>query len=252
MLGAILGDIAGSDLEWSKPSGYNYKTSPLFMDQKRFTDDTVLTIATKYAIRNNISFASAYKSFGLRYYDKPYGKMFKAWLDTDGYPINNSYGNGSAMRVSYIGDYFNDIVTVGKYAAESARCTHCSKEGVKGAMAIAVAGYLARVCKNKKRIQRVLTQSFGYNLDIPLDEIRPTYIPDATCQNTVPLAIRCFLESESYEDCLRKVFSFDGDLDTIAAMSGGIAENFYGMMGLPTSMLIYKYLDTYLISCLIG
>ena len=252
MIGAILGDIAGSDIEFRQPADFDYKTYPLFSDNKFFTDDTIMTIATKYAIDNNMSFAQAYQMFGRKYYNSGYGFMFREWIKSENPQPYNSYGNGSAMRVSYIGEHFNDLREVEKWAIASAECTHNHPEGIKGAVATAQCVYLARNLYAKSEIKFFVQRTFGYDVDTPLDEIRQNYTYDITCQGTVPAAIRCFLESDNYETCIRNVFSLKGDVDTMGAIAGAIAYAYYDITGFDDNEILNRYLDQYLLECLNG
>lgn len=247
MVGAILGDIAGSWIEYGKPKGFDYKNIEIFNDECYFTDDTVMTIATKYAIDNNISFAKAYQKFGRKYPDAGYGNMFDNWIRSNNPKPYNSFGNGSAMRVSYIGEFFNNLQEVEKFAIKSAECTHNHTEGIKGAVAIATCIYMVRKGFKKDKLKQYI-QGLGYTLDKSLDEIRATYRYDITCQGTVPVAIQCFLESKDYESCIRNVFSLTCDTDTMACIAGGIAENFYKTTGFDNSDLLNRFLDSYLLN----
>ncbi len=242
MIGAILGDIAGSRFEFSKPEGFNAKTVSLFADNCFYTDDSVMTIATKYAVLNNTSYRVAYADFGKKYPLAGYGTMFKQWIEDFTHQPYHSFGNGSAMRVSFIGEYFSTIERVREEARKSAMCTHNHPEGIKGAEATAACVYLAKHGHSKRQIKRYVERNFGYRLNRPLFLTRPFSKFDITCQVSVPLAIRCFLESESWEDCIRKVFSITCDTDTIGCIAGGIAEAFYRGTGQNDKELLMKYL----------
>ncbi len=249
MIGAILGDIAGSDIEYVKPVGFDYRTAPMFNENKFITDDTIMTIATKYAIDNDISFTKSYQMFGRKFSDSKYGYggSFLKWIYEPFPKPYNSYGNGSAMRISYIGEKFNSLEEVEKWAIESAKCTHNHIEGIKGAVATAQTIYIARKGYTKKQIKDFVESNFKYNINLSLDEIRPNYRYDVTCQGTVPVAIRCFLESESYEDCIRNVFSLNGDVDTMGCIAGSIAENYYGSTGFNNYEILSNYCNKYLL-----
>lgn len=224
MLGAVAGDIIGSVYEsgWMKSTGF-----PLFTPESTFTDDTVLTIAVADCILHNGDYAETFKRYGRRYPNAGYGGMFYRWLHTPSSRPYNSFGNGSAMRVSPVGFAFDTIDEVLKEALRSAEVTHNHPEGVKGAQAIASAIFLARAGKERKEIAEYIEGQFGYNLHQTLDEIRPWYRFDETCQGSVPQAIIAFLESNDYEDAVRKAVSLGGDSDTIACMTGGIAQAYY-------------------------
>ncbi len=224
MLGAIAGDIIGSVYE----SGWIKRTNfALFAPGARFTDDTVLTVAVADCILNNKDYAVTLKEYGRRYPDAGYGGMFYRWLCRPDSAPYNSYGNGSAMRVSPVGFAFSTIDEVLREAKRSAEVTHNHPDGIKGAQVIASAIFLARTGKEKKEIARYIEERFGYNLRQTLDEIRPNYQFDETCQGSVPQAVIAFLESIDYEDAVRKAVSLGGDSDTLACMAGGIAQAYY-------------------------
>lgn len=228
MLGAIIGDIIGSVYEsgWMKSTDF-----PLFSSRSTYTDDTVLTVAVAECILNGKDYVTKLKEYGRRYPDAGYGGMFRKWLRDPASNAYNSYGNGSAMRVSPVGFAFDTLQEVLIEARRSAEVTHNHPEGIKGALAIASAIFLARTGKGKKEISEYIEEEFSYNLRQTLDEIRPGYHFDETCQGSVPQAIIAFLESTDYEDAVRKAVSLGGDSDTLACMAGGIAQAFYGRIG---------------------
>ena len=225
MLGAILGDIVGSAYEHDAPKTTDF---PLFGEFSRFTDDTVLTVATAHAILTGRSWADAYHDFGNRHPGAGYGGAFRAWLAREDRQPYGSWGNGAAMRVSPIGWAWSSIGDVLREAERSAAVTHDHWEGILGAQAVALAVYLARSGASKPEIRRIVTRHTGYPLDRTLDEIRPRYRFDVSSQRSVPEAITAFLESESVEHAIRLAVSLGGDADTQAAIAGGIAEAFYG------------------------
>ena len=149
VIGAILGDIAGSQYEFMRPKDLDYKKCELFTDNCYFTDDTVMTLAAKLAVKNNISFADSYRKLGRRYPDAGYGGMFDSWLRWDDEKPYNSFGNGSAMRCSYIGEHFNTEKEVIEWATKSAECTHNHHEGIKGAVVTSMCIYMARTGDRK-------------------------------------------------------------------------------------------------------
>lgn len=224
MLGAIAGDIVGSVYEHYPIKITNF---PLFEEGSCFTDDTVLTVAIAYAVLNHGGYQEPLKTFGRKYPYAGYAGRFSQWLESDDSLPYNSWGNGSAMRVSPIGFAFNTIDDILSEAKKTAEVTHNHPEGVKGAQATALAVYLARIGVSKKEIRSEITERFGYDLSRTVDEIRPTYVFDVSCQGTVPEAIIAFLDSESYEDAIRKAISLGGDSDTLACITGGIAQAFY-------------------------
>lgn len=245
MYGAMLGDLVGSRFEHNN---VKRKGFPLLSDLSHFTDDSIMTIAIAEAIMNYYEYdngtedlsgendaeklASRFivcmRKWGWRYPNAGYGGRFYEWLKKGGEPYN-SWGNGSAMRVSPVAWLFNDIDVVRKAAAISAEVTHNHPEGIKGAEAIASAVYLARKGEYKPYIREFIEKEFGYDLSRTCDEIRPDYTIDVSCQGSVPEAIISFLEGRDVVDVVRNAVSLGGDSDTIAAMAGAIAEAYYGM-----------------------
>ncbi len=225
MLGAIAGDIIGSVYE-----GRPIKTTdfPLFQEHSVFTDDTVLTVAVAQAILEGADYASSLKLFGRRYRSAGYGGSFFAWLFSADTAPYNSWGNGAAMRVSPIGFAYDSVDQVLDEASKTAEVTHNHPEGIKGAQATALAVFLARQGESKESIKREIAQRFSYDLDRSLNAIRPSYRFDISCQGSVPESIIAFLESEDFEDAVRKAISLGGDSDTMACIAGGIAQAFYG------------------------
>ncbi len=238
LYGAILGDIIGSPFEFSKVRQMS-KDFELFSDESKFTDDTVMTIAIADAIlRTNNSadgrvlfknVAKAMRYYGKKYPRAGYGGSFREWLKSENPKPYNSFGNGSAIRVSAAGWIFNSMFDTRECARMTARPTHNHPEGVKGAMAVASAIFLARKGATKDDIKNYIETEFDYDLSRSLDEIRPNYKFDETCQGSVPEAIIAFLESENFEDAIRNAVSLGGDTDTQAAIAGSIAEAFYGI-----------------------
>ena len=244
MHGAILGDIIGSPYEFDR--GRKIKDFKFFDRGARFTDDSVMTIAVAEALMraHGIGVIEDEKStkdliidmmhkWGHRYPDAGYGGRFYHWLaDSDREPYN-SWGNGSAMRVSAVGWLYDDLETARKIARWTAEVTHNHPEGVKGAEAIAAAICMARNGSSKEEIQKYTEKEFGYDLSRTCDEIRPGYRFDVSCQGSVPEAIRAFLDGKDFEDVIRTAVSLGGDCDTLTCIAGSIAEAFYGV---PDSM----------------
>jgi ADP-ribosyl-[dinitrogen reductase] hydrolase len=224
ILGAIIGDIIGSVFEW-----HNVKTTgfQLFTEKTDFTDDSVLTFATMDAILNGIDYTTAYQAYSRKFPNRGYGGFFKSWILAKNPQPYNSYGNGSAMRVSPVGWAYNTLEEVLFQAKRSAEVTHNHPEGIKGAQATAAAVYMARTGSSKAEIRQYIQNTFGYDLNRRIDDIRPIYKFNETCQETVPEAIIAFLESEDYESAIRLAISIGGDSDTVACITGGIAEAFY-------------------------
>jgi ADP-ribosylglycohydrolase len=225
MIGALAGDIVGSVYE---AAPIKTKDFPLFGPACRFTDDSVLTVAVGTAILESQPYLEAIRNFGQRYPGAGYGASFYNWLASPDPRPYNSWGNGSAMRVSAVGFAFENENAVLAEAQRSAECTHNHPEGIKGAQSVALAIFLARKGANKKEIRRVLEERFGYDLHRSLDELRPGYTFDISCQGSVPESIICFLEGQNWESTVRNAISLGGDSDTMACIAGGIAEAFYG------------------------
>ncbi|MHA1584790.1 MAG: ADP-ribosylglycohydrolase family protein [Promethearchaeota archaeon] len=226
MLGAIFGDIVGQPFEIHPIKSKDF---PLFNPNSHFTDDTILSVAIAKWILEAGDLASIVQKFARTYPNSGYGSNFIQWIyQTDPKPYN-SWGNGSAMRVSPVGYAYDNIEDVLLYAKKSAEITHNHPEGIKGAQATASAIFFARTGKTKQEIKKFISSSFSYDLSFSLDEIRPGYHFDASCQGTVPQAIVAFLESTSFEDAIRNAVSLGGDSDTLACITGGIAQAFYGI-----------------------
>lgn len=226
MLGAIIGDTVGSIYEHNN---HRSKDFPLFREHSTFTDDSVLTCATAAALLDDREFADIYREFGRRYPSAGYGALFIRWLVDESMGPYNSFGNGSAMRVSPVAWAFETADEVLAAAKASAEVTHNHAEGIKGAQATALAIFRARNGVSQKDVAAEIGERFGYDLSTPVDELRETYRFNATCQGTVPEAIRCYLEAEDFEDAIRNAISIGGDSDTLAAISGSIAEASFGI-----------------------
>lgn len=237
MVGAVCGDIIGSVFEW-----HNVKTEAfaLFSRESRFTDDTVMTVAVAdklISCKNEHKvflspaakeYSSRYRQYYARYPHAGFGQMFSDWAKSATDAKQRSYGNGAAMRVVPIGYAFNNLSSVLKEARLSCIYTHRHREAVQGAKAVAGCVYLARTGATKNEILTFVREKIGYSLDFSLDSIRPGYKFDSRTSYSVPPAIIAFLESEDYEDAVRKAVSIGGDSDTIACIAGGIAHAYYG------------------------
>ena len=236
MYGAILGDVIGSPYEFDR--GDKTKNFPLFSRESKFTDDTVMTVAVAEALMSaegqsddavKGELVRSMRKWGARYPRAGYGTMFRAWLaDSDPKPYG-SLGNGSAMRVSSVGWLFDTLEETRHAARLTAEVTHNHPEGIKGAEAAASAIFLARTGKSKDEIKAYIVENFHYDLRRTCDEIRPTYGHVETCMKTLPEALTAFFEGDSFEDVIRTTVSLGGDCDTLACISGGIAEAFYGV-----------------------
>ena len=232
MLGAIVGDIVGSTRENLRIKRKDFE---LFPESSDYTDDTVLTVAVADAILSGKSYAETIKSYGKRDPLRGYGPRFMSWLFSPGIAPYNSFGNGSAMRVSPVAHAFDSQDSVLLNARKSAECTHNHPEGIKGAQATALAIYMARSGADKEEIRNRIKSRFGYDLDRTVDSIRPNYQFDITCPGSVPEAIIAFLDSTDFEDAIRNAVSLGGDADTQAAIAGSIAEAYY--KDIPSPML---------------
>jgi ADP-ribosylglycohydrolase len=231
MLGAIAGDVIGSVHEGA---GTKVKDFPLFVPACRFTDDTVLTVAVADGLLTGRHYVDLFHDYFDAYPNAGYGGTFYVWASSRQREPYHSWGNGSAMRVSpvaYTGATLEEVLAEAKRTAE---VTHNHEHGIRGAQATAAAIFLARTGSSKVQIRRYLEDRFGYFLDESLDDIRPTYQFDVSCQGSVPPALIAFLESADYEEAVRNAISLGGDADTLASIAGGVAAAYYG--GVPTAI----------------
>jgi ADP-ribosylglycohydrolase len=226
MLGAIIGDIAGSIYEWEN---HRSKDFEFFGRRADFTDDTVCTIAVADALLNDRPPAEALHDWCNRYPGRGYGGMFGQWIRRPGSPPYNSYGNGAAMRVSPAGFLGRTLEEALDMARRVTEVTHNHPEGLKGAAATAHAIFLAKRGAEPGAIRAAIRATYGYDLARTVDEIRPTYVFNETCQRTVPEALICALEATGFEDAIRNAISIGGDSDTVAAIAGGVAESLFGI-----------------------
>ena len=228
MLGAIFGDIVGSSYEW-----HNVKTKdfPLERPGTRYTDDSVMTLAVAKWLLEDPSHSESHlikcmQKLGRGHLKAGYGGRFREWLQSKDPQPYNSWGNGSAMRVSPVALYANSLKEALELANTTAKVTHNHPEGVKGALAVAECVFICRetadIDEAKREIKDTIPRKYGYDLERSLDEIRPGYKFDVSCQGSVPEAIIAFLESNSLEDCVRNAVSIGGDSDTIAAIACSI------------------------------
>ena len=228
IIGAICGDIVGSKYE---RNAINTKDFPLFDESSKFTDDTIMTLAVaSWLIIDKDSqdvLIEELQFFGNKYPWGGYGGNFNQWLAAENPQPYGSWGNGSAMRVSPVAWAGNTLNEVQDLAKKSAVVTHNHPEGIKGALATADAIFLARTGCDKSEIKNHVETNYGYDLSRKLDDIRPVYTFDVSCQGSVPESIICFLEADDYEDTIRNAVSLGGDADTQAAIAGSIASAFY-------------------------
>lgn len=244
MLGAIIGDIVGSIYEFDNTNRMDF---PFFSERSTYTDDSIMTVAVaEWLLSDNTHSHDTLEEIMVRYaheYSFPmggYGGAFSQWLFrpeglvdymtgklANGRCPYNSWGNGSAMRASAVGWKFSTLEETERVAELSASITHDHPEGIKGAQATAAAIFLARIGKSKDEIKEYIETRFGYDLGIHTDEIRKVYGWESSCQGTVPPAIRAFLDSTDFESAVRIAVSLGGDSDTLACITGGIAEAYY-------------------------
>ncbi len=227
MIGAIIGDIVGSRFEF-----HNHRSTEFefFHPDCKFTDDTVMTVAVADAILSKRPFGEVMHEYGRKYPNRGYGGRFFKWLLSKNPKPYDSFGNGSAMRVSpcaFLAKGNREQALT--WATASAVCTHNHPEGIKGAMAITDCILMAEERRPKEEIRKMVEKLYGYDLNFTIDEIRPRYQFNETCQGSVPQAIGCFLESQDFESAIRIAVSLGGDSDTIANITGGIAEAYYGV-----------------------
>ena len=235
LYGAIIGDICGSPYE-GRLRVIKTKNFPLFGESCRFTDDTILTIAVAETLLNfggaadddlKAAFARSMQAWGRKYFHVGFSRSFKQWLMQDNPSPYKKKSNGSAMRVSPVGWFFDTLERTRQVARFSAEVSHDTPEAIRGAESVAAAIFLARTNTSKTDIKSYVEENFGYNLSRTLDEIRPNYYPIVACEGSVPEAIIAFLESQNFEDAIRNAVSLGGDSDTLAAIAGSIAEAFY-------------------------
>lgn len=239
LFGAIFGDIIGSTYEFHN---IKQKDFCLFNYRSKYTDDTVMTIATAEALLTDKNYEKAYRRWGLKYPYAGYGGSFMSWLNSDDPKPYNSWGNGSAMRVSPVGFLFDNKEEVLRESKRSAECTHNHIEGIKGAQATAYSIYMALHNKSKEEIKSTIEKDFDYDLSRKLNDIRLIYKYDVSCQGTVPEALIAFLESDSYEDSIRNVISIGGDSDTLGAICGAISFAYYKTMPKECSDFVFNLL----------
>ena len=240
MIGAIIGDIIGSPYEGGYRRSVTTKEFPLFSTDSRFTDDSVLTCATAQALMQpSLSpyprrFAQQYKQWALRYPDRGYGSKFKEWVANPKFIVNNSYANGCMMRCSPIAIFYNDRETALKRALQSIQYTHSSPESARGVLSIVEAIWMARHGASKEEIKARVQEQYGHMLNLSLKELRAKASRDIRCNLTAPQALICFMESRDYEEAVRNAVYTLGDTDTIAAIAGAIAEQYYGANSIPS------------------
>ena len=244
MLGAIAGDIIGSAHEFCPSKTMDFS---LFTEVSKFTDDSVLTVATAFSLLTDGDYAENYRIFGRLYPLAGYGGSFKEWLTGEGSQPYNSWGNGSAMRIGPVGFAFDNTEDVLREAERSAAVTHNHPEGIKGAQAVALGILLARQGAEPAQIKQEITERFGYDLDRTVKSIRPEYSFDVSCQGSVPEAIICFLEGKDWEESVRLAVSLGGDADTQACMAGVLAQARFGAVPREIELATRKMLPEHLL-----
>ena len=236
MIGAIIGDSIGSVYEFSPVKRTDFEA---WTPDSRFTDDSVMTVATADAILNGGDYGASYRRWGRLFPNASfwpnagYGGSFVRWLAKDDAPPYDSFGNGSAMRVGPIGWAFATLEETLAEAEKSAVCSHNHPEGVKGAQATAAAIFWARNGESKDFIRASVEKMFGYDLSKNCDEIRPDYRFSEICQTTVPQALAAFFDASNFEEAIRLAVSLGGDADTLACITGSVAEAFWGAASIP-------------------
>ncbi len=244
MLGAIAGDIIGSVHEFCPTKSMDF---PLFTEACKFTDDSVLTVATAFSLLTDGNYAENYRIFGRLYPLAGYGANFKKWLQGAGGEPYGSWGNGSAMRVGPVGFAFDNEDDVLREAERSAVVSHDHPEGIKGAQAVALGIFLARQGAEPAQIKQEISDRFGYDLDRTVKAIRPDYTFDVSCQGSVPEAIICFLEGRDWEQAVRLAVSLGGDADTQACMAGVLAQARFGNVPSDIELATRKMLPEHLL-----
>ena len=224
LFGSVIGDVIGSVFEWNNVKSTDFD---LFCDKSDFTDDTVMSIAVADCLINGKDNTNTYQEYGWKYPYRGYGGYFNEWINLEEPKPYNSWGNGSAMRASACGCFHDTLEITLAEAKKSAMPTHNHPEGIKGAQATAAAIFLARIGASKEEIKKYIQDTFRYDLERKIKDIREVYEFDESCQGTVPEAITAFIESTDFENAIRLAISIGGDSDTIACITGGIALAYY-------------------------
>ncbi len=251
--GAIIGDIIGSQYEYVKPA--DPQGCGLFTKACMFTDDTVMTLALKKAIDETLDYAKTMREIGRYYPDCGYGGHFMGWIMNDNAKPYRSYGNGSAMRVSYVADFYDSLDEVKLFARKTAEVSHNHPEGIKGAVVTAVCIWMAKNGKTKEEIYEYVLeqyppQEYPFSIDKTVAYLEAHYRWDVSCMGSVPVAMRCFYESTDFESMMRNLFRLDCDMDTLGAIGGGVAEEYYHGFGFDADAVLRKYLDDRLVDIL--
>ena len=245
--GAVLGDILGSQYEFNRPENLDWQNIPIIGDKAKFTDDSVMMLAIKKALIEDSDLVKTMVTIGRKYPFCGYGLKFFGWIVGRHQPYN-SWGNGSAMRVAFVGEYYDDYEKMQEMAAKTAEVSHNHPEGIKGAVVTATCIWMAKHGKSKQEIYHYVLseypkEDYEYSIGFSLDDIRPRYKWNESCQGSVPAAMRCFYESTDYESFMRNIYSLPCDSDTFGAIAGGVAEEFYhGFGNIEAEDILKKYL----------
>lgn len=237
ILGAVVGDILGAQYEFDRPKDLDWEHVPLISDYGvGYTDDSVMSLAIKKALDEDLDLVETMVEVGREYPFCGYGGRFYYWIHEDDHSPYGSWGNGSAMRVAYVGEFCDDYDEMRALAAQTAAVSHNHPEGIKGAVVTATCIWMAKHGNSKEEIydyvmQEYPPQDYPYSIDKDLEYLRKHYKWTEKCCDTVPAAMRCFYESTDYESFIRNVFSFECDSDTFGAIAGGVAEEYYGGFG---------------------
>ena len=250
ILGAVLGDILGSQYEFDRPKDLDWKNVPLIdTDGIGFTDDSVMALAIKKALDEGIDLVDTMVDIGRHYPYCGYGGKFYYWIHDIFHKPYGSWGNGSAMRVAYVGEYYENYDKMQEMAAKTAAVSHDHPEGIKGAVVTATCIWMAKHGESKQEIYDYVlgeypADIYPFSIDKDLEYLREHYVWTEKCSDTVPAAMRCFYESTDYESFIRNIFSFECDSDTFGAIAGGVAEEFYhGFGNIDAEGIVKKYLS---------
>lgn len=249
ILGAVLGDIIGSQYEFDRPKNLDWENVPLIGEYNvKYTDDSVMALAIKKAIDEKLDLVETMVDIGRRYPYCGYGARFCNWINTEDHTPYGSWGNGSAMRVAYIGEYYENYEEMQEAAAKTAKVSHNHPEGIKGAVVTATCIWMAKHGKSKDEIYDYVLNEYPpevypFSIDKDMEYLRKHYSWTEKCSDTVPAAMRCFYESSDYESFIRNIFSLECDSDTFGAIAGGVAEEFYkGFGGVDAEGIVKEYL----------
>ena len=258
ILGAVIGDILGAQYEFNRPRDLDWEHVELIGSRGTgFTDDSVMALAIKEALDKDLDFVSTMVRVGKKYPFCGYGTSFYSWINGDRHEPYGSWGNGSAMRVAYVGEFYEDYEEMQEMAAKTAAVSHDHPEGIKGAVVTATCIWMARHGKSRQDIYDYVLQEYPpgeypYSIDKDLGYLREHYVWTEKCSDTVPPAMRCFYESTDYESFIRNIFSLECDSDTFGAIAGGVAEEFYhGLGSVDGEGIAKKYLTDELYKILI-